>query len=75
MVDTVDMPIYEYACSSCKKYFEMYATSYKDLDTLEGDRMLCPYCKGYADRMPSAPASIQFKGDGWMTPTHKDTSE
>ncbi len=52
------MPLYEYQCTKCKQRFE------KIEKVTARRRQKCPNCKGWAERMHSAPA-IQFKGAGW----------
>ena len=52
------MPLYEYECEKCGKYFEK-------IEKLGGPHLKkCPSCSGRVERLMSAPA-IQFKGSGW----------
>ena len=52
------MPLYEYACASCKKKIEVLQSfNEKPLKN-------CPHCGGKLRKLMSSPA-IQFKGSGW----------
>ena len=52
------MPLYEYACASCKKKIEvLQGFNEKPLKN-------CPHCGGKLRKLMSSPA-IQFKGSGW----------
>lgn len=52
------MPLYEYACGSCKKKTEVL----QSFD--EKPLKICPHCGGKLKKLMSSPA-IQFKGSGW----------
>lgn len=54
------MPIYEYKCEKCNKYFEYYH-SIKDV------KINCKECSGKLERLIST-TSFALKGGGW----HKD---
>ena len=52
------MPLYEYACASCKKKIEvLQGFNEKPIRN-------CPHCGGKLKKLMSSPA-IQFKGSGW----------
>ena len=52
------MPLYEYACASCKKKIEvLQGFNEKPIKN-------CPHCGGKLKKLMSSPA-IQFKGSGW----------
>jgi len=52
------MPLYEYACASCKKKIEVLQ-SFNEKPIKN-----CPNCGGRLKKLMSSPA-IQFKGSGW----------
>ena len=52
------MPLYEYACASCKKKTEVLQ------GFNEKPVKICPHCGGKLKKLMSSPA-IQFKGSGW----------
>jgi putative FmdB family regulatory protein len=52
------MPLYEYACASCKRKTEVLQSFN------EKPVKICPHCGGKLKKLMSSPA-IQFKGSGW----------
>ena len=52
------MPLYEYACTSCERQFEVMQRFADDPLTI------CEECGGALKKLLSAPA-FQFKGSGW----------
>ncbi len=60
------MPVYDYACGTCARKFEM-RRSFSD-----GAKAQCPSCKSEAERV-FAPVPIVFKGSGfYVTDYRKD---
>ena len=62
------MPIYEYRCQKCSKYFEVIQ---KFSDT---PLKKCPDCKGRLAKLISK-ASFQLKGTGWYVTDYARKSE
>ncbi|MBI1819009.1 MAG: zinc ribbon domain-containing protein [Nitrospirae bacterium] len=59
------MPIYEYACETCKHQFELIQ-KFSDTPVTE-----CPLCKGPVRKLISSPG-IMFKGSGWYVTDYSD---
>jgi putative FmdB family regulatory protein len=55
----LEMPLYEYECTQCKKHTEKIQ-KFSDLEITQ-----CPHCGGLLERVVSA-AAISFKGGGWF---------
>lgn len=58
------MPIYEYKCESCGKYFEIFQ-KISDPPLTE-----CKFCKGRLNKLISN-CSFQLKGNGWYVTDYK----
>jgi putative FmdB family regulatory protein len=59
------VPIYEYACETCKHQFELIQ-KFSDTPITE-----CPLCKGPVRKLISSPG-IMFKGTGWYVTDYSD---
>ena len=62
------MPIYEYCCQKCSKYFEVIQ-KFSDKPLKK-----CPDCKGRLAKLISK-ASFQLKGTGWYVTDYARKSE
>lgn len=58
------MPIYEYQCESCGKYFEIFQ-KISDPPLTE-----CKFCKGRLNKLISN-CSFHLKGNGWYVTDYK----
>lgn len=58
------MPIYEYQCESCGKYFEIFQKITDDPLTE------CKYCKGKLNKLISN-CAFHLKGSGWYVTDYK----
>lgn len=58
------MPLYDWKCSKCQREFESLAS----MGTL---MVLCPECRGQADKKPTATKSYSIKGDNGASTTPK----
>ncbi len=61
------MPLYEYACTSCDRQFEVMQRFADDPLTI------CETCGGALKKLLSAPA-FQFKGSGWYVTDYANKS-